>query len=104
VAESKDEQGLVAACFDCNICLDRGETRFPRRIFSCTYSLANQSALSGGQKGHMKLFGLLASSVLLCVIVVASLKPRKNKSKAVRDFEKWQRRGIDRHEWYGCDM
>ena len=52
----------------------------------------------------MKLFRLLASSVLLGVIVVASLKPRKNKSKATRDFEKWQQSGIDRHEWYGCDM
>tara|TARA_R100000306_G_scaffold50623_1_gene47678 strand:- start:521 stop:676 length:156 start_codon:yes stop_codon:yes gene_type:complete len=51
----------------------------------------------------MKLFGLIAGSVVLGLLVAASLTPTEAQTK-YRHFKKLEQAGIDRYESYGSGM
>ena len=51
----------------------------------------------------MKLFGLIAGSLVLGLLVAATVKPERERAMH-RHFRKLERAGLDRYESYGGGM
>ena len=51
----------------------------------------------------MKLFGVIAGSLVLGLLVAASVKPERERAMH-RHFRKFERAGLDRYEAYGGGM